>query len=265
MENLDKKEETLAGGNVSNVIRLGDTVRRELKQDSNKIHKLLKHLENKGFWYAPKFLGIDDKNREILSFIQGEAGNYPLKEYMWSDEVLKEIAKILRQYHDAVRDFPLSDEWKPIDNTPNKIEVVCHNDFAIYNLIFNHEKPVGIIDFDVAAPGPRLWDIAYTLYTCIPLSRLYHTETGKAVYYNSTLDAERIKRRIELFFETYGVKGMEDDYLEMVLLRLEGLCKYMKRKAGEGDKAFQKMIDEGHLDHYQLDIEFIRQHGEEWI
>jgi tRNA A-37 threonylcarbamoyl transferase component Bud32 len=155
-----KNEEMLTGGNVSNVYRSGDTVRRVLKPHSTKIHILLKHLENKGFNYAPKFFDIDEKGREILSFIEGEAGNYPLKEYMWSKDVLKEIAKMLRHYHDAVSDFPLSDEWKPMDNTPNKIEVICHNDFAIYNIIFNHEKPVGIIDFDVAAPGPRLWDIA---------------------------------------------------------------------------------------------------------
>ena len=101
-----ENEEMLTGGNVSNVYRSGDTVRRELKPDSTKIHKLLKHLENKGFSYAPKFLGIDDKGREILSFIEGEAGNYPLKEYMWSNDVLKEIAKMLRLYHDAVSDFP---------------------------------------------------------------------------------------------------------------------------------------------------------------
>ena len=37
----------------------------------------------------------------------------------------------------------------------------------------------------------------------------------------------------------------------MVLLRLEGLCQYMKRKACEGDIAFQNMIQEGHLEHYQ--------------
>lgn len=72
-----ENEEILTGGNVSNVYRSEDTVRRELKPDSNKTHKLLQHLERKGFDYAPKFLGIDDKNREILSFIEGEAGNYP--------------------------------------------------------------------------------------------------------------------------------------------------------------------------------------------
>ncbi|MEH7237662.1 phosphotransferase [Bacillus sp. JJ1562] len=258
-----ENEEMLTGGNVSNVFRSGDTVRRELKPESFKIHKLLKHLENKGFSYAPNFLGIDEKGREILSFFKGEAGNYPLKEYMWSNDVLIEIAKMLRLYHDAVSDFPLTDEWKPMDNTPNKIEVVCHNDFAIYNIIFNQEKPIGIIDFDVAAPGPRLWDIAYTLYTCVPLSRVYHTETGEALYYDPLQHAECIKQRVKLFFESYG-KGMEVD-LEMVLLRLEGLCKYMQRKASEGDSAFQKMIDEGHLEHYQNDIKFIREHRKEWI
>jgi hypothetical protein len=260
-----ENEEILTGGNVSNVYRSGETVRRELKSDSPKTHKLLKHLENKGFSYAPKFLGIDDKGREILSFIEGEAGNYPLKEYMWSDDVLKEIAKMLRLYHDAVSDFPLLNEWKPMDNTPDKIEVVCHNDFAIYNIIFDHEKPVGIIDFDVAAPGPRLWDIAYTLYTCIPLSRLYHTETVETVYYDPLKDADRIKQRVKLFFESYGIEGMEKGFLEMVLLRVEGLCKYMIKKASEGDIAFQKMIDEGHLEHYQKELQFIREHGNEWL
>ena len=260
-----ENEEILTGGNVSTVYRSGDTVRRELKPDSPKINKLLKHLEEKGFSYAPKFLGIDEKGREILSFIEGEAGNYPLKEYMWSDDGLKEIAKMQRLYHDAVSDFPLLNEWKPMDNTPDKIEVVCHNDFAIYNIIFNHEKPVGIIDFDIAAPGPRLWDIAYTLYTCIPLSRLYHTETGEAVYYDPLKDADRIKQRVKLFFESYGIEAMENGFLEMVLLRVEGLCIYMKRKASEGDVAFQKMIDEGHYEHYQKELQFIREHGSEWI
>lgn len=58
-----KEEEKLAGGNVSNVYRFEDTVRREIKPNSLKIHKLLQHLESKGFNYAPKFLGIDEKYR----------------------------------------------------------------------------------------------------------------------------------------------------------------------------------------------------------
>ncbi len=258
-----QNEERLTGGNVTTIYRSGDTIRRELKTESTKIHKLLKHLEKKGFNYAPKFLGIDEKGREILSYIEGEAGNDPLKEYMWSDEALIDIAKMLRLYHDAVSDFPLTEDWKPLDHTPNKVEVVCHNDFARYNIIFNKERPVGIIDFDVAAPGPRMWDIAYTLYTCVPLSRFYLSEAGKKIHYHS-LHANRIKQRITMFFESYGEEKVED-YLEWVIKRIEGLCKTINRKANEGDLAFQKMIDEGHLEHYEKDITFIRKYGSEWL
>lgn len=258
-----ENEEPLTGGNVSSVYRLKDTVRRELKPESSKIHKLLKHLEKKGYRYSPAFLGIDNKGREILSFIEGEAGNYPLKEYMWSDEALEGIANMLRLYHDAVNDFPFDDSWQPIDNTPQPYEVLCHNDFAIYNIIFNQNKPVGIIDFDVAGPGPRMYDIAYTLYTCVPLSRHYHSEAGEEVLYQSDKDEARIKRRVNLFFGAYGME-FEEDFVDMVLLRLEGICKTIKRKAEEGDDAFQKMVDDGHVEHYKKDIAFVLEHGEEW-
>lgn len=57
---------------------------------------------------------------------------------------------------------------------------------------------------------------------------------------------------------------MDKNYLEMVLLRLEGLCKTIARKADEGDLAFQQMIGDGHIEHYQKEIEFIREYGHEW-
>ncbi|QKS69842.1 phosphotransferase [Paenalkalicoccus suaedae] len=261
----DHREEELSGGNVSNVYRVGDTVRRDLKENSSRIHSVLTHLEKKGFPYAPKFLGIDDQNREILSFIDGEAGNYPLKSYMWSDDNLAEIAKMLRRYHDAMSDFPIEEGWEPIDHTPPPFEVLCHNDFAVYNLIFHNKKPAGIIDFDVVAPGPRLWDIAYALYTCVPLSRHWHTENGETILYEPSKDAGRIRRKVQVFFDSYGMEELKEGLIEMVMLRLAGLCATMRRKADEGDAAFQKMIEERHDEHYQKDIAFIREHGTEWV
>lgn len=258
-------KEKLTGGNVSDVYRIGDTVRREVKPESPQIHRLLKHLEDKNFRYAPRFLGIDENGREVLSFIEGDAGNYPIKKHMWSNGTLKGIAKMLRLYHDTASDFSFDESWKPLDNTPQPLEVLCHNDFAIYNIIFEGEMPTGIIDFDHAGPGPRLWDIAYTLYTCVPLSRFNLPESvEEEVYYNSSKDADRIKQRVKLFFDSYGME-IDEQIIEMVLLRLEGLCKTIARKADEGDLAFQKMISEGHTEHYQNEMKFIREHGKEWI
>ncbi len=97
------------------------------------------------------------------------------------------------------------------------------------------------------------------------MSRFYHSEIeGTEIHYHSTKDAERVKQRIALFFNAYGM-GVETDYLEMVLRRIEGLCQTITRKAEAGDEAFQQMLVDGHLEHYQKDIEFIRDHGNEWI
>ncbi|WP_271852574.1 aminoglycoside phosphotransferase family protein [Planococcus maritimus] len=258
-----RDKEKLRGGNVSAVHRIGNTVHRDLKPESLQIHRLLHHLEKKGFKYAPQIVGID-QGKEILTYLDGEAGNYPLKEYMWSNETLTEIAKILRLYHDSVSDFAWDENWKPLDHTPPPYELICHNDFAVYNIIFNNEKPIGIIDFDHAAPGPRLWDIVYTLYTCVPLSRFYLAPSnGQKVYYDSTQD-ERIKQRINLFFQAYG-QEVAEDFLEMAVRRLEALCKTILRKADEEDMAFVSMIKEGHLEHYQKDMNFIRKNGHKWI
>ncbi|MGM2835548.1 aminoglycoside phosphotransferase, partial [Bacillus cereus group sp. Bce025] len=76
--------------------------------------------------------------------------------------------------------------------------------------------------------------------------------------------ASRMKKRKKLFVQSYE-KSMKEAYLRMVLLRLEALCTYMKSKANEGDINFQRMIDEGHLEHYEKDMKFIRDHGAEWI
>ncbi|MCA0987436.1 phosphotransferase [Guptibacillus algicola] len=256
------EEEYLAGGNVSNVYRSGETVRRDLKEGSERVHALLDHLERKGYLHSPRFLCIDEKGREVLTFIKGEAGNYPLKEYMLSDESLFEIARMLRSYHDAVSDFSY-DDWPPLDNTPANHEVICHNDFAVYNIIYHDKEPVGIIDFDVAAPGPRIWDIAYTLYTCVPLSRHTFTESGVKIEYDPEKDASSIKERVKMFFEAYGER-FEEDWVQVVMDRLEGICQTITRKAAEGDMAFQKMVEEGHVSHYKKDIAFVRKHGDAW-
>ncbi|XKE69121.1 phosphotransferase [Jeotgalibacillus malaysiensis] len=249
----DLQESELTGGNLSKVVRSGNTVRREMKEGSERIHKLLLHLETKGYPYSPQFLGIDEQGREILTFIDGEAGNYPAKTYMWSDENLRRIAVMLRDYHEAVRDFSFDENWTPLPGTPEKREVICHNDFAIYNLIFRDGKVYGVIDFDVAAPGPVSWDIAYTLYTCVPLSRFYLAESGEKI---KTDPAEQL-RRVNVFLKAYGKEF--GNIVDVVIQRLEALCLLIIKKAEAGDPAFQKMKVEGHIEHYREDILYIRE------
>ncbi|MDN4071316.1 hypothetical protein QYF50_25830 [Paenibacillus vini] len=100
---MSKHEEAMNGGNINKVVRAGETVRREAKPNPF-VHELLEHLEKMQFTYSPRYLGQDDQGREILSYLEGDApGNkYPeIEEYMWSDEVLISLGKLLRIYHDA--------------------------------------------------------------------------------------------------------------------------------------------------------------------
>ena len=68
-----RQEVPLRGGHNRGVVRVGATVRRPLKPGAERIHRLLTYFERRGFTGAPRFVGIDERDREILSFIEGFA------------------------------------------------------------------------------------------------------------------------------------------------------------------------------------------------
>lgn len=264
-------EEILNGGNVNDVVRIGNTVHRSA--DNAFVHELLLYLKYKGFHKAPEFLGIDDKGREILSFITGEVpGNdYPdFKPYIWTERSLIKCAELLRQYHDAVQDFtPTADKYdfsNSYQDTEGWVkEVVCHNDAALYNIVFRDEVPVALIDFDLAAPGPRIWDIVYMLYTAVPLASFaIDYATGKSISYDKNVHAVDRCKRIYLFFKSYGMP-VPQKLKEWTIKRIQGMCDTLTFGAAQGNLAYQKMIDEGHLAHYQQEIIFLQKHFEEWL
>jgi broad-specificity NMP kinase len=188
---FSNEERLLTGGNVNEVVRIGDAVHRSTSGSAH-IHGLLRYLEAQGFPGAPRFLGLDAYGRERLSFLPGDVpGNaYPdCDPLIWSDEALVQTACLLRAYHDATRgylDEAKTSGWLNPYLEPDTYEVICHQDAAPYNLVYRDGLPVALIDFDNAAPGPAVWDIVYTLYTTVPLSG-FEPEQGKP----STIAYER--------------------------------------------------------------------------
>ena len=71
------QEIPLLGGNTSTVVRVGDTVRRNAGPWTPAVHALLRHLERVGFNGSPRALGMDERGREVISFVEGECGSYP--------------------------------------------------------------------------------------------------------------------------------------------------------------------------------------------
>jgi len=243
---MHEPEIALSGGNVNaNVVRISDTVRRSLTAASPTVHQLLQHLAAKGFNGCPRFLGIDEKNREVTTFIEGDTGIPPT---LWQhDAPVIAAAKLLRHYHDATMGFaPTGNSiWAYRYPDATRHEVICHNDFAPYNFIYRDGTPIAVIDFDLAGPGPRLRDVAYAVYWLTPLS--FHSDDQIAF---AKADLKAGSRRLTLFCATYGITP-NVDLLKMIDEVLNFMGDETAMRTVVGPIVAAKLEREGHLAHWQ--------------
>ncbi|QGN32519.1 phosphotransferase [Microlunatus sp. Gsoil 973] len=161
----------LAGGVMSAATKVGQTVRRSASPSWPAVHALLTHLRRTGFTQVPEPMGVDENGREILSFIDGRAGHPPITPEIASDDALRAAATAIRDFHDATVGFS-AHGWSTNAADPlGPAEVICHNDLAPFNLIYRGRSIAAIIDWDGAAPGRRVWDLAYAAWRLVPLHR----------------------------------------------------------------------------------------------
>ena len=78
---------------------------------------------------------------------------------------------MLRMFHDAQYGFrpPPSAVWRSFGPPPPDTEVICHHDAAPHNVIWRPDGTLALIDFDLASPGARIYDVAYAAWTWVPL------------------------------------------------------------------------------------------------
>ena len=192
-------ETPLYGGRVTEgVVRLGDTVRRPRRPNSDFVRALLDHLASVGFRGAPRFLGSDESGRDALSFLPGDVPSDLSPGY--PDETLAAAARLIRRFHDATAGTGLAADS----------EVVCHNDLSPCNFVFRGADPVGLIDYDAAAPGSRLRDVAYALFLWLNLGA-------------DGPDVREQARRARVFLDAYGAQDREDVVEAVLDVQREGL------------------------------------------
>jgi hypothetical protein len=165
-----------AGRMTKGIVRRGDTVRRPTKASSPFVAKLLAHLESRGCAWAPRYLGEDERGRDVLSYFPGST---PAKWVHFPDTQLARAACILRQLHDLTRGSALAAG-----------SVVCHNDPGPNNFVFLDDAPVALIDFDMAAPGEPLEDLGYMAWSwCISSNPLRGPVATQAQQVRTLADA----------------------------------------------------------------------------
>jgi Ser/Thr protein kinase RdoA (MazF antagonist) len=234
-------------------VRVGDTVRRAAGPWTPTIHAFMRHLRASGFTSVPEPLGIDERDREIISLLPGAPATYPLPDFAWSEETLTTVARCLRAFHDASVGFvpPTGGGWQWPAHEP--AEVICHNDFAPYNLMFEDSRLTGVIDLDLASPGPRVWDIAYTAYRFAPLTDPANPDAPYP-------GAEEQARRLAAFCTAYAHPRVEPSaVLESAAAKLRELVSFIERRAAAGDAAQQAVLARGDVLIYRRDIAHIEQ------
>ncbi|AJQ92976.1 aminoglycoside phosphotransferase family protein [Gynuella sunshinyii] len=231
-----------------------DRVQRPSNDWSATVHLLLTHIRRQGFHKCPEPLILNDEF-EILTLVPGDTCNYPLTGAVATVTALTSAARLLRELHDCSKDFLATHKthrlrWMLPEQYP--AEVICHGDFAPYNVTLSGDEVVGVFDFDAAHPGPVLWDIAYAVYCWAP----FKTDPVDAL---GSLDQQI--ERAGLFCRTYGLSPLAYPQLVMTIIkRLEALVAFMVSQAEQGDPQFQDNLDCGHHLGYLNDIDYLRNH-----
>ncbi|HEX7135927.1 MAG TPA: phosphotransferase [Iamia sp.] len=151
------EEIPLTGGNVTaGLVRVGDTVRRPAGPWTPAVDALLTHLHEVGFDGAPRSLGVDERGRHVVEWIDGGV-THPYE----PGPSLVEVGGLARRLHDAVEGFvPPADAVWGTAIPPDDADLVVHHDLASWNLVHGAGRTV-LIDWDSAGPGTRLWDLAW--------------------------------------------------------------------------------------------------------
>jgi Ser/Thr protein kinase RdoA (MazF antagonist) len=237
-------EEPLPGGNFSGVVRVGDTVRRETGPWTPAVHALLRHLEAAGFDAAPRVLGIDERGREILTYVEGEVPHVTGGAYLWEDEAPFAVGALVRRYHQACAGFvpPDGARWRM---GGERGEVICHHDVAPWNLVFRDARPVALIDWDFAGPGTRLWELAYAAWRFGPLT--------------SGADPVEAGRRVRLLCDGYELTERVA-LLETAVARMQAMHDLL---VGGRDPVTVRLVAEGHHLNALADAAWTREHRRE--
>lgn len=165
-------EQPLEGGiaNAGRVVRVGPHVLRPSSPHTGSVHTFLRAVGEAGFRGAAMPVGIDEDGRERLAFIDGEVPVPPYPPWSQSDTALASIARLLRGLHAAARGFdPQGLTWNDALADPAGGTLVCHNDVELSNVVFRDGVAVALLDFEFAAPGRPVYDLAHLARLCVPI------------------------------------------------------------------------------------------------
>jgi len=168
------------------------------------VHSYLRFLRKTGFASLPSVIGsgLDEKGREMLSWIDGEF----VHPGPWSDDALAEVGSMLRALHDASAKFePAADavwkRWFLRELGGETKPIISHGDVAPWNMVTRNGMPYALIDWEFAGPVDPMVELARV---CWLFPQLHDDDVAEMVGL-PPLDVRA--RQLRLLVDGYGLNA----------------------------------------------------------
>ena len=215
------------------------------------IHALLTHLEKVGFRGAPRSFGWDSQGRHLVEWVAGVRADHPDAPPDALDPA--RIGAFMRQMHDALASFEPPPDAQWFDGLPGPGgDLIIHQDIAPSNMVIAQDGRLVAIDWDAAAPGTRLWDVAHAVHAFAPLH-------GRGFEISS--QAERMRA----FADGYRLSDAQRErLLPLLALRSERMYHYLAQMRATGESPWLELWERGVGSVWASDAQWIRKHEHEW-
>jgi hypothetical protein len=234
--------EALVGGmvNAGAVLRRGALVERPAPRNARALHAYLLALKEHGFDAAPVPVGLTEDGCEQLTFIPGDVALPPFPDWVMTKTALESVGSLLRRLHEAsvAVEVDTRARWPRDLADPEGGTMLCHNDVCPDNVVFRDGCAAALIDFDLAAPGRLLWDVAMTARYWVPM-----VDPGSAAaFYPSGLDAPA---RLRILADSYGLSPRDRAELPGAIEQATEVCRaFVAARVTDGDPVYLQALAE---------------------
>ncbi|MBO0838131.1 MAG: phosphotransferase, partial [Actinobacteria bacterium] len=207
-----------------------------------------------GFQGAPEPLGFDDQGREVLRFVAGTPAWGDGFDQLKPARQLTRAARLIREFHEAVTSFvpPAAAKWQVLV-PPDRCEIIAHHDLAPWNLIIGAQW--AFIDWDTAAPGSRLWDLAWAVLGFVPLSA------------DPRLQFPDATARMRAFVDAYGLDDEAERRRLAALLgpRARSMATFIADQAAKRIDPWLTLSRGGHGDAWRNTADYVDARIDRWL
>jgi aminoglycoside phosphotransferase (APT) family kinase protein len=151
-------------------------------------------------------------------------------------DLMKQSLSVLREFHDIFSKSELSGDE----------ETLLHSDFSPWNLIVKDNKLVGVLDFDDARPGKRIYDVANVCWTFLDI--------GSS---DSNFTEEEVYKYLPILIDAYGDIDTSE-FVKALLSEQDKVLRYRENRVKEVDEGEEKEYRKGVCEEIEKEIEWVK-------